>query len=49
MPAAEIIVSGAILLLAGLLFAALLVRWLNAQAMAVAIPAKAACGFMPPA
>lgn len=45
----EVIVAEAILLLAGLLFAVLLGRWMSTQAMALAIPAKAPCGFMPPA
>ncbi len=45
----EIIISGAVLLLAGLLFMTLLAQWLGAQTMAVAIPAKGPCGFMPPA
>lgn len=45
----EIIIAGGVLLLAGLLFAVLLARWLNTQTMAVAIPAKGPCGFMPPA
>jgi hypothetical protein len=45
----EIIIAGAVTLLAGLLFMALLAQWLNAQTMTVVIPAKGPCGFMPPA
>ncbi|HTA33490.1 MAG TPA: hypothetical protein VK721_08710 [Solirubrobacteraceae bacterium] len=44
----EIIIAGAVAVGAALLFAALLAQWLNAQAMAVVIPAKGPCGFMPP-
>lgn len=48
MPPTEIIISGAVAFLAILLFGALMAQWLSAQAMAVAIPAKGPCGFMPP-
>jgi hypothetical protein len=45
----EIIIVGAIALLTGLLFMSMLGQWLNAQAMAAAIPPKGPCGFLPPA
>ena len=48
MPPTEVIIAGAVLLLAGVLFLALLAQWQGAQAMALAIPPKAPCGFMPP-
>jgi hypothetical protein len=44
----EIIIAGAVTLLAGLLFVALLAQWLNAQAMLGTVTPTGRFGFSPP-